>query len=531
VPFSLGPNQLGECMRCGGKYLASQLQMDGRNPRLLVCPTCWDPAHPQERPFVPNDVEGLPRHPIAPEILPDVAPVLTGEATFVETPPVVSDPVVIDTSSLLGVVYGYSDGVLLGSQFGTIVSGGTIEGSLISEVYYDSVFETFTVVFNPGTPTDLFIDVTVIAPNATETTFARADATLDQPGGYLRWTWDGAAAGLIDPEETYQFVFTLTAAGEEPAASLTWERAQTLKYIVTEYEIYRALGSAGAFALIDTLEVERDGATDYAVTHPSALTDEGLTVDTLYRYRVDAITDAGRVLDSNVSEITTEAPPVPVTPEIFDMQGSVDGFGSSVFSFTYDGADGLDTSLSPVMVVFLACRTLSNVNTPPTSISYGNIAATDIQYQRMSATPSSGSFHTALAYIPLRDAVPDDSTVRVDWTGVGLEASVGWAIATVTQVGETSDDFALGLDAQTDVSELAVETIADNDIVLAFGVHVTALVLDYDGYTMIADQSTFTSGRKTAAGYRVVPSAGAETVTTNVDFKVGFACVLSGPEA
>jgi len=174
MPLSLGPQQIAECMRCGGKVPAADLQRDGRNPQLLVCRNeCWDPAHPQERPFQPNDVEGLARFPVAPEHIANDAPVL----------------------------------------------------SLISDT--------------------------------------------------------------LPP-------------------SITWTQAGTIGPRVESYIVYRAAG-AGAFSLLDTLEVDFSLAPSYAEVHPNLYLDLTALVDTQYRYRVDAITQDGRAIASNELTVTTEA--------------------------------------------------------------------------------------------------------------------------------------------------------------------------------------------------------------------------------
>ena len=178
MPRSLGPRQIAECMRCGGKVLASDLLHDGRNQSLLVCgkPGCWDPPHPQERPFVVNDVEGLPRFPVAPEQLPtNVKPVLT-----------------------LG--------------------------------------------------------------------------------------------------------------GEDIPIPLTWTEASTWRYIVDSYRLYRAPGTTGAFALLQTFPVA-DGEAPLYIRVPVLAHDDATAVDnTTYRYYVAAVTDQGQELVSNVVQVTAEEP-------------------------------------------------------------------------------------------------------------------------------------------------------------------------------------------------------------------------------
>lgn len=83
MPRYLGRNQIAVCQRSGAKCRAADLVRDGRNPALLVLPEWADPPHPQEQPYVPNDVEGKARWPIAPENLTFVPPVLDAVGAFV----------------------------------------------------------------------------------------------------------------------------------------------------------------------------------------------------------------------------------------------------------------------------------------------------------------------------------------------------------------------------------------------------------------------------------------------------------------
>ena len=48
--FSSGKNAIAECDRCGFRYKLTVLRKEiikTKNYNLLVCPTCWDPDHPQ----------------------------------------------------------------------------------------------------------------------------------------------------------------------------------------------------------------------------------------------------------------------------------------------------------------------------------------------------------------------------------------------------------------------------------------------------------------------------------------------------
>lgn len=76
----LGKGQIAVCMRSGIKCHASELVRDGRIPSLLVLPDWADPPQPQERPYVPNDLEGKAPFDISPDITPLTPPVLAGEA-------------------------------------------------------------------------------------------------------------------------------------------------------------------------------------------------------------------------------------------------------------------------------------------------------------------------------------------------------------------------------------------------------------------------------------------------------------------
>lgn len=48
--FASGKNAIAECDRCGQRYKLKKLKREvikTKNYELLVCPTCWDPDHPQ----------------------------------------------------------------------------------------------------------------------------------------------------------------------------------------------------------------------------------------------------------------------------------------------------------------------------------------------------------------------------------------------------------------------------------------------------------------------------------------------------
>ncbi len=48
--FASGKNSIAECDRCGQRYKLKELKKEVKKTKtynLLVCPSCWDPDHPQ----------------------------------------------------------------------------------------------------------------------------------------------------------------------------------------------------------------------------------------------------------------------------------------------------------------------------------------------------------------------------------------------------------------------------------------------------------------------------------------------------
>jgi hypothetical protein len=77
--FASDKHALGECARCGVKMLLKHMLNDGYYPNLIVCPSCWEPRHPQES--LPNVEDPVVLYRPAPENLPPpTSPVLTGGA-------------------------------------------------------------------------------------------------------------------------------------------------------------------------------------------------------------------------------------------------------------------------------------------------------------------------------------------------------------------------------------------------------------------------------------------------------------------
>jgi DNA-directed RNA polymerase subunit RPC12/RpoP len=48
--YTSGKKDIAECDRCGFRYLLKELKkltIKTKNVNILVCPTCWEPDHPQ----------------------------------------------------------------------------------------------------------------------------------------------------------------------------------------------------------------------------------------------------------------------------------------------------------------------------------------------------------------------------------------------------------------------------------------------------------------------------------------------------
>lgn len=180
MPLYLGPIQPGICQRCAAKVPASQLVNDGRNPQLLVCGDCWDPAHPQERPFVVNDTEGMARFPVSPDLPFDTRPVATVEA--IET--VTSDAFSVTAAAADGFV-GYSDGSIW-SVFGS--GSGTVGGFTVSACYTDATHQKFVLDLVESTvnPFDVIVVGTL--------RFELETATIEQISDIRRFSWTCTAS-------------------------------------------------------------------------------------------------------------------------------------------------------------------------------------------------------------------------------------------------------------------------------------------------------------------------------------------------
>ncbi len=175
MPLLLGRLQPAICQRCGKKLPASELVNDGRNPQLLVCGDCWDPAHPQERPFVVNDTEGMARFPVSPEQPFDTLPIATVEIDdFLE-----SEDITITPASADGFV-GFSDGSIW-SMFGTHT--GTVGGFTVSACYTDATHEKFVLDLVDAT-LDPFAALVVAGLR-----FTIENATIEQISDIRRFSW------------------------------------------------------------------------------------------------------------------------------------------------------------------------------------------------------------------------------------------------------------------------------------------------------------------------------------------------------
>jgi hypothetical protein len=285
MPKSLGRDQIAECPRCSAKVLASSLQKDGRLVELLVCPTCWDPPQPQESPFIPLDIEGKARFPIAPEQL-----------------PANENPV-------------------------------------------------------------------------------------------------------------------LTLGGEDAPIPLTWTTGDTWKYIIVGHMLYRATGEDGTFSLIFDGDYTPGSAPDYAPSYVLAHDDDTVDAGTIYRYRVDAVTDQGRHLPSNVVQVTPE---IIVDCAIYSINDEME-VPPAVITQALTSRAGVDIELVPLddgntnrlLIAPLYFEGLLDAEIFITDVTYGNVA---VDYW----ANDNDSFHASLIVASLIDINEvEDAILRVSFSSVG----------------------------------------------------------------------------------------------------------------
>lgn len=322
MPKYLPGGQLAECMRSGIKCLASQLVRDGRNPQLLVLPEWADPSHPQESPYVPNDDEGKAHYPIAPDHGYDVAPVLL--ATLgAETTPWESTVNITADLGPQSQSYGFiqntdvsnAAAALFAGDFGTIggIQGGALTGTsngrnIVALIVRDS---TLVLLGLEGDSTDAFAvpaTVTISTAGGTQV-LAIGDIADDAVGGdgnyYVYWNTLSVDIGV---EFTGPQTVVLGGAVPQPLnVDLAWSRARTIGPRIEAYYVYRA-GVDALYALLTTLEVTFGDHPEDAPVHPSTYTDTTVVEGTAYTYRVDAGTQGGRFIDSNMAPLQTPYP-------------------------------------------------------------------------------------------------------------------------------------------------------------------------------------------------------------------------------
>jgi hypothetical protein len=319
MPKYLGPQQLAECMRSGVKCYASELVRDGRNPHLLVLPRYYDPPQEQERPFKPDDAEGRARFPLAPDHGDDDAPVLGG-AVVTSTSLLVSG----NNPAYSSDRYGWSDTIETeGLTIGSLTPMTGFGPGTIITLEHNAGGPYYTVGLDSGVPNEPPAEDTLL-----DITFTDDIATVTLGASNADQTFTGSPDSDFSARRYWKFFldvegirltpgYTYTLPGPSSIA-LEWTQAGTIGPRVESYKVYRATG-AGAFALLDTFPVEFGPAPDYIETHTLATTDSEVVADTVYRYRVDAVTEDLRVLASNVITLSFEAvgpvPPIPPPPD------------------------------------------------------------------------------------------------------------------------------------------------------------------------------------------------------------------------
>lgn len=312
MPIYGPPKQLAECMRSGVKCLASELVRDGRNPHLLVLPRYYDPPQEQERPFKPDDAEGRARFPLAPDHGDDDAPVLSGEIedlTF--------EALLVPHSGTLQ--YADDDEYFPLPGYGSISPDPATVGDIRLGLFFHQVLSErvgLALAGEGASPSPTSWTYITFLDDVAARTLIRSElvdeGTVEFDDVFRRYWHADPFTAVTTSSSTYTLHISR-------GALLTWTQAGTIGPRVETYKVYRATGSAGAFSLLETLPVDFGAAPDYTETHTLTLVDSTVENDTLYRYRIDAVTEDLRVLASNVIELvftipTPTEPPVGVIP-------------------------------------------------------------------------------------------------------------------------------------------------------------------------------------------------------------------------
>lgn len=217
----LGKGQIAICMRSGIKCKASELVRDGRNPALLVLPEWADPAHPQERPYVPEDEEGTPSFQPSPENPPVTPPVLTAVPEFGPQVHLTWTAAVRAAGPRIEEYDVYRDA---GTGFVLLTTVAV-------------VYDMFGGVITPGLS---YVDHAVVA----EALYSYKVVGLTSSGQGL--TSNTVTVAAVVPTSP-----VLSGTFNSPEIDLSWTAATSGSYPITSYRLYRSV-DGGAYALLAT---------------------------------------------------------------------------------------------------------------------------------------------------------------------------------------------------------------------------------------------------------------------------------------
>ena len=216
----------------------------------------------------------------------------------------------------------------------------------------------------------------------------------------------------------------VAAALASTQVRLTWLDNATNE---TSYQVQRATGAAGTFAVIATL-----GAN--AVTY----TDNTALASTLYRYQVFAVNAAGSA-GSNIASVTTPAAPPPLAID------STVVVKPTVASRTVAGAL-TTTQPNELLLAFVATDYLTGANTTVSSITGGGltwqlVVRSNVQlgtseiWRAFATTPLTNVTVTATLSQPVVSMLTIVTFTGADRTGTNGSGAIGATRATNASVG------------------------------------------------------------------------------------------------
>jgi len=451
------------CMRSGIKCHASELVRDGRIPSLMVLPEWADPAHPQERPYVPDDKEGVPSWQASPDSPPITPPVLDATA-----PPSLDPEVDV-----------------------TWTAAVRAAGPPITEyeLYRDAgagfvLLGTYPVTYN------MFGGITA-------QTLSYIDLAVSVGGTYgykvVGLTEQGQGSTSNVDSATVSAAPTIVAPvlsainNGDGTITLNWTAATGLP--VTAYRLYRSPQGARTYSLI--------------YTGPLLTFLDSVVIDDSYDYRVDALID-GVDFPSNVVSIAA-AETDPYFANVVALLHMNGADGGSTFTDNSSYARTISLTGTPTTVTAIkkygtaamsapASSYVSFADSPEVRIATGDFTIEFWAYRASGSTSIDFHKQAFTSVYPCRITITNSSAIGASGgnavgagvyslTGLATFPSAQWVHVAVTRSGST---FRLFQDGVLQASATYAGTLGENTANWRIG--------EAAGSTGLTDDYRFTVG-------------------------------------